>query len=901
MAGLLLDPATDLWGDWGLLGVPDPAQKRDGQQAPQLFRDFITAAYPGYAFHTWAERLIALLQRVADGELNRMIVCCPPRLGKLCAHDTPVPTPDGWRRHGDLRPGDQVFGPDGRPTRVVAISAEARATMRVTTTRGEEIWCHPQHEWTVRKRRRLHWETLTTAELATQELHTGRLGHRGSRFLYQLPQTEPLQYSQRDLPMDPYSLGYWLGNGSLGKPLVTHDREDLAPVVAMVRAGYSVSAVHPHRTPGYERVRATSLAGLFTRKGQPSPLRLDLLAAGVLHHKHIPEAFLRGSIDQRLALLAGLIDSDGSVDCMSRVVFSTTSLELAEGVEDLAEGLGFRPYRTELDPRTSSSGFIGRLPLIQVGFQPTMAIPTRLERKAIRRLAPQRHLAIARIDEVPDSEHWGRCIQVDRRDGLYLVGRRLTATHNSLLVSKLFPAYWVSRYPQSFCAIASYSAELAYAHSREARHYYRSCGHALSKDSTAVGNWLTPERGGCIAAGVRGPFTGKGYALGIIDDPYKGPEDANSAGQRQKLVEWFQSVWLTRSEPGAPEGPSMRGPIGAAQVVVLTRWHQDDLIGWLLAQESGDAPQHWHVLNLPAIAELPAQQLTFPPSCTVEPDWRQPGEALCPERFPPGELDQIRIRAGSYWWNALYQQRPSPAEGLLFQRQWIRTCSGRPGQRPSAAVVLSCDLSFKGGQENDYCGFCLLGLLPDPDSRHPVAQASARGEHLHPRAARVRAPAQPMPSIPTTTKANQQGGPSHRIEVLWSEHHRLDLPGVVKFLSQTLAALAQQGRSPDAVLIEDAANGPAVCQLLRRQIPGLIAVRPQGSKVSRAHAVAPLLEAGQLAFHSGNDALISELLGFPNAAHDDLVDAFCQGVIWLQTQHWRGSGKATPRSLLFSR
>jgi predicted phage terminase large subunit-like protein len=78
--------------------------------------------------------------------------------------------------------------------------------------------------------------------------------------------------------------------------------------------------------------------------------------------------------------------------------------------------------------------------------------------------------------------------------------------------------------------------------------------------------------------------------------------------------------------------------------------------------------------------------------------------------------------------------------------------------------------------------------------------------------------------------------------------------------------------------------------------------RPVGSKVSRAHAVAPLLEAGQLGFcQGGNDELITELLGFPNAAHDDLVDAFCQGVIWLQNQHWRGNGRATPRPLLFSR
>jgi len=540
MAGLLLDPASDRWADWGLLGVPDPGRQQNEPQAQQAFRDFIVAAYPGYAFHTWAERLIALLQRVADGELNRLIVCCPPRLGK------------------------------------------------------------------------------------------------------------------------------------------------------------------------------------------------------------------------------------------------------------------------------------------------------------------------------------------------------------SLLVSKLFPAYWVSRYPTRFCAIASYSAELAYAHSREARHYYRAVGHPLSKDSTAVGNWLTPERGGCIAAGVRGPFTGKGYALGIIDDPYKGPEDANSASQRQKLIEWFQSVWLTRAEPG------VNGTAGAAQVVVLTRWHQDDLIGWLLEQESGDAPQHWQVLNLPAIAEPLQLQIKFPATCSIEPDWRQPGEPLCPQRFPLVELEQIRIRAGSYWWNALYQQRPSPAEGLLFQRAWIRTIAGTPSpdgraaQRPFAAVVLSCDLSFKGGAENDYCGFCLLGLLPDQEARHPAALALARGEQLHPSAAHASSPAEP------------QRDDKHRIEVIWSQHHRLDLPGVVNFLAQTLASLGK-GLSPGAVLIEDAANGPAVCQLLRRQVPGLIAVRPNGSKVSRAHAVAPLLEAGQLAFRSGNDALINELLGFPNGAHDDLVDAFCQGVIWLQSQHWRSQGKATPRPLLFSR
>jgi predicted phage terminase large subunit-like protein len=458
----------------------------------------------------------------------------------------------------------------------------------------------------------------------------------------------------------------------------------------------------------------------------------------------------------------------------------------------------------------------------------------------------------------------------------------------SLLVSKLFPAYWVSRYPHRFCAIASYSAELAYAHSREARHFYRSCGHPLSRDSTAVGNWLTPQRGGCIAAGVRGPFTGKGYALGVIDDPYKGPEDAGSGAQRQKLIEWFQSVWLTRAEPG------VKGSSGAAQVVVLTRWHHDDLIGWLLEQEAGEAPQHWHVLDLPAIAEPQSARLPFPSTCSVEPDWRTPGEALCPERFPLSELEQIRIRAGRYWWEALYQQRPSPAEGLLFRSAWLQRSSVRTAgmsSRTYAPLVLSCDLSFKGGAEHDPCAFVLLGAVDQSSPPHPLQQARSQGLNLHPSSA----------ALTAVATAAEEGPPAPLIEVLWAERHQLDLPATVHYLLQTLDALRRQGLNPDAVLVEDAANGPAVCQLLRSRVPGLIAVRPQGSKVSRAHAVAPLLEAGQLAFHRATEALQSELLSFPSGAHDDLVDAFCQGVTWLQQQRWRGRGRhASPQPLLFS-
>jgi predicted phage terminase large subunit-like protein len=470
----------------------------------------------------------------------------------------------------------------------------------------------------------------------------------------------------------------------------------------------------------------------------------------------------------------------------------------------------------------------------------------------------------------------------------------------SLLVSKLFPAYFIQRHPQLFCAIASYSAELAYAHSREARHYYRLTGNPLSKDSAAVGNWLTPQRGGCIAAGVNGPFTGKGYSLGIIDDPYKGPGDASSRVIRERLIDWLRSVWLTRAEPAevADEAGAIQRNL-SAQVIVLTRWDHQDVVAWLLEQELGEAPQHWHVLDLPAIAEPIKDRPRFPATCTVVADWRQPGEALCPERFPLPELLKIRTRLGSYWWNALYQQRPSPAEGLLFRKGWIQpplpAIPGRP--KRYAPLVLSCDLSFKDGKDNDPCGFCLLGLL-EPE-RSPLQGARRQGLVLATSAGLAHRPAQQAADGATAPDPWAE----LQIEVLWAHCQQLDLPGVIRFLLASLASLERQGLRPDAVLIEDAANGPAVCQLLRRQVPGLIAIPPKGSKASRAHAVAPLVEAGQVRFHRRSDSLIEEMLAFsPRGGIDDQVDAFCQGVLWIEQRYWRGRGNSqAPVPMMFSR
>lgn len=236
----------------------------------------------------------------------------------------------------------------------------------------------------------------------------------------------------------------------------------------------------------------------------------------------------------------------------------------------------------------------------------------------------------------------------------------------SELISRLFSAYYLKRNPSHFVGINSYSAELAYTLSRASRENYLESGGIVKDDVSAVKHWETPEGGGVWAAGVGGSITGKGFHLGIIDDPLKNAEEANSETIREKQKEWYSSTFYTRAEPDA------------AIIVIQTRWHEDDLTGWLLEEETSDNPENWHVVCLPAFYD---EEMTakFPDSCTIEKDFRTAhGDALCPERYPEPKLDKIRSRVGDYFFDALYQQRPTPKSGLFFDVTKIKVVDAVP-------------------------------------------------------------------------------------------------------------------------------------------------------------------------------------------------------------------------------
>lgn len=262
----------------------------------------------------------------------------------------------------------------------------------------------------------------------------------------------------------------------------------------------------------------------------------------------------------------------------------------------------------------------------------------------------------------------------------------------SELLSRLFSAYYLSLFPDRWVGINSYAADLAYTLSRSARDNFLANNGVLKETAAAVKHWETEQGGGLWAAGVGGPITGKGFHLGIIDDPLKNAEEAASHTVTESHQAWYPSTFYTREEPGG------------AIVIMMTRWNQNDLCGWLLSQESEEEePERWHVVCFEAIKEEEPPEM--PSTCTLEPDDREAGEALCPERYSLEKLKKIASRIGTYFWNALYRARPTPREGNMFKLHQLPIV--KAGPNGTAKRVRYWDLGGSDSKKADYS----VGLL----------------------------------------------------------------------------------------------------------------------------------------------------------------------------------------------
>jgi predicted phage terminase large subunit-like protein len=366
----------------------------------------------------------------------------------------------------------------------------------------------------------------------------------------------------------------------------------------------------------------------------------------------------------------------------------------------------------------------------------------------------------------------------------------------SELISKYFTAYYLATHPDHRVILASYEADFAATWGYKARNILEEHGSSF-KDNITVDNnsaarnrWdIKDHQGGMVTAGVGGPITGKGADLLIIDDPVKNAEQANSPTYRERAKDWYRSTAYTRLEPDA------------AIILIQTRWHEDDLGGWIL--NTSDEP--WTTISFPAIDDN--------------------NKALWPERFTISRLHKIRKEIGEYWFNAMYQQNPQPAEGGILKRPWIQYYNPKEVNLTNSTLYTGWDLAISTKETADFTTSC-------------------------------------------TIKHNHIDNKLYVVD--WSREH-------ITFPEQQQAVINNHKRYNNALIgIETNAYQAALPQSLSKHMLPIRGVNRIKDKVTRITSAFTIFEQGQIMLPLDHHLLgefENEYMLFPTAKHDDLLDA----------------------------
>jgi phage terminase large subunit-like protein len=831
----------------------------------------------------WPLRVLCdMLMAVSDGHHQRVIINIPPGSGKALDSDTPVLTTWGWKRHGDLAPGDFVFGPDGLPKRVLACTPET--IQRVFTVRFDdrtELVATGEHLWPIERddlgadgkwRRARKPMVVPTSELLPSARSVGGLGPDRIQI------AASVKLPPRRLLIDPYTLGAWLGDGTAIAAELCVGDEDIHHFAHLGNAG-----VRKPKTETHDAI---------WRVGLPQVYGL-LRALDLLGNKHIPGDYLESSIGQRVALLQGLMDTDGTVDKGGACSFANSNALLIGHVEQLVCSLGMKAFVTSKFTKLN-----GKLygPHYTIRFTPPPGLYVfRLARKIARVKSTTNKRTLARYIEAiePAGDRLAKCISVEGE--IYLAGRQLAPTHNSLWLNVFWPAWeWgPNNMPHLRYLSASYSQGLPERDNIKTSRLVNSMEYqALWGDRVklrADGMELVEntQTGWKRVTSTRSGTTGHRADRVLIDDA-NDPKTVESDPVRYSTKMWLTEIMpdrLTDLDTGVIINLQQRTNEEDATGVLCEMWEGSDFT-WLMIpmefdpvrstpvvlrrDEDGEPIEVWRD---PRGLDADGNELegiyedeNGTPKVRMGSPMAHADGALCwPERYPPHTIPGLKKGKGAFAWAGQYNQSPTVRGGDIIRREWWQAWNSKT--LPDLGTrVASLDTAIKEGEENDFNAFTSWGAFEDKESTPKLLLTSA-----------------------------------------WRMRSTL-----AELIRRTAESCYERG--VDYLLIEDKARGHDVAQEIATQyadapwqtilIPANGRGAFSGDKRARLEAVSAMFSgdvrkmplpgslidtidvwSGGMIYAPDLDwaqDVIDEVCGFPGKAHDDYVDSVSMALSWVR-------------------